>query len=90
MIKDNHLAVVGGDITEAMRLARESSPELKIEVEANFFSSLADRLIHLVGALSTAEFGFEIFPSGQSGWWNIRVQLKRTPANLKLIIFIPA
>jgi len=35
MIKDNHLAVVGGDITEAMRLARESSPELKIEVEAD-------------------------------------------------------
>ena len=35
MIKDNHLAVVGGDVAEAMRLAREASPELKIEVEAN-------------------------------------------------------
>ena len=35
MIKDNHLAVVGGDVAEAMRLAREASPELKIEVEAD-------------------------------------------------------
>ena len=35
MIKDNHLAVVGGDVAEAVRLAREASPELKIEVEAD-------------------------------------------------------
>ena len=35
MIKDNHLAVVGGDVAEAMRLAREASPGLKIEVEAD-------------------------------------------------------
>ena len=35
MIKDNHLAVVGGDVAEAIRLARKASPELKIEVEAD-------------------------------------------------------
>ena len=35
MIKETHLAVVGGDVAEAMRLAREASPELKIEVEAD-------------------------------------------------------
>ena len=35
MIKDNPLAVVGGDVAEAIRLAREASPELKIEVEAD-------------------------------------------------------
>ena len=34
MIKDNHLAALDGDIATAVALAREASPELKIEVEA--------------------------------------------------------
>ena len=35
MIKDNHLALLGDNITRAVSLAREASPELKIEVEAD-------------------------------------------------------
>ncbi len=35
MIKDNHLAALDGDIATAVALAREASPELKIEVEAD-------------------------------------------------------
>ena len=35
MIKDNHLAALDGDIAKAVALAREASPELKIEVEAD-------------------------------------------------------
>ena len=35
MIKDNHLAALDGDIARAMALAREASPGLKIEVEAD-------------------------------------------------------
>ena len=37
MIKDNHLAALDGDIAKAVALAREASPELKIEVEADTF-----------------------------------------------------
>ena len=35
LIKDNHLAAVGGDITVAVQAARKKSPALKIEVEAD-------------------------------------------------------
>jgi nicotinate-nucleotide pyrophosphorylase (carboxylating) len=35
MIKDNHLAALDGDIAAAVALAREASPGLKIEVEAD-------------------------------------------------------
>ena len=35
MVKDNHLAVLDGNIAKAVALAREASPELKIEVEAD-------------------------------------------------------
>ena len=35
MIKDNHLAALDGDIPKAVALAREASPKLKIEVEAD-------------------------------------------------------
>jgi len=35
MIKDNHLALLGDNITRAVSLAREASPQLKIEVEAD-------------------------------------------------------
>ena len=35
MVKDNHLAALDGDIAKAVALAREASPELKIEVEAD-------------------------------------------------------
>ncbi len=35
MIKDNHLAALDGNIAKAVALAREASPELKIEVEAD-------------------------------------------------------
>ena len=35
MIKDNHLAALDGDIARAVALAREASPGLKIEVEAD-------------------------------------------------------
>ena len=35
MIKDNHLALLGDNITRAVSLAREASPELRIEVEAD-------------------------------------------------------
>ena len=35
MSKDNHLALLGDNITRAVSLAREASPELKIEVEAD-------------------------------------------------------
>lgn len=35
MIKDNHFAALDGDIAKAVALAREASPGLKIEVEAD-------------------------------------------------------
>ena len=35
MIKDNHLAALEGDIAKAVALAREASPGLKVEVEAD-------------------------------------------------------
>ncbi len=35
MIKDNHLAALEGDIAKAVALARETSPGLKVEVEAD-------------------------------------------------------
>ena len=35
MIKDNHLAALDGDVARAVALAREASPGLKIEVEAD-------------------------------------------------------
>jgi len=35
MIKDNHLAALDGDIARAVAVAREASPGLKIEVEAD-------------------------------------------------------
>jgi nicotinate-nucleotide pyrophosphorylase (carboxylating) len=33
LIKDNHLALMGGDVGEAVRIAREATPDLPIEVE---------------------------------------------------------
>ena len=35
MIKDNHLASLGGNMAEAIRRARENYPDLKIEAEAD-------------------------------------------------------
>ena len=35
LIKDNHLAALGGDIGRAVRRARERYPQLKVEVEAD-------------------------------------------------------
>lgn len=50
MIKDNHLAALDGDIAKAVALAREASPELKIEVEADTVEQ----------ALASAEAGADI------------------------------
>ena len=41
MIKDNHLALFGGSITEAVAQARKNFPALKIEVEADTLDQVA-------------------------------------------------
>ena len=42
LIKDNHLAVGGGDIAAAVRAARAASPELPVEVECRTLAELAE------------------------------------------------
>ncbi|RYZ40067.1 MAG: carboxylating nicotinate-nucleotide diphosphorylase [Myxococcaceae bacterium] len=45
LIKDNHIASVGGDITEAIRRAKLNGPRLvKIEVEVTNFKQLAEAI----------------------------------------------
>ncbi len=46
MIKDNHLALMAGvgGITEGVRLAREASPGLRVEVEVDTFEQLQEAL----------------------------------------------
>jgi len=41
LIKDNHLALRGGDVAEAVRAARAASPELPIEVECRTLAEVA-------------------------------------------------
>jgi nicotinate-nucleotide pyrophosphorylase (carboxylating) len=42
LIKDNHLALRGGDLREAVRVARESAPGLPVEVECKTLSEVAE------------------------------------------------
>ena len=42
LIKDNHLAAVGGNISAAVEAARKKSPSLKIEVEADSLEQAAN------------------------------------------------
>ena len=43
LIKDNHLAAVGGDVREALRRARAAAPQLlKVEIEVTSLSQLED------------------------------------------------
>jgi nicotinate-nucleotide pyrophosphorylase (carboxylating) len=45
LIKDNHIAAVGGSVREAIRLAKANAPRLvKIEVEVTSLAQLADAL----------------------------------------------
>jgi nicotinate-nucleotide pyrophosphorylase (carboxylating) len=47
LIKDNHLAAVGGSIPEALRLAREGAPRLvKIEIEVTTLAQLEEAIAH--------------------------------------------
>ncbi|MFL5344321.1 MAG: carboxylating nicotinate-nucleotide diphosphorylase [Hyalangium sp.] len=45
LIKDNHIAAVGGSITEALRRARQNAPRLvKIEIEVTSLKQLAEAI----------------------------------------------
>jgi nicotinate-nucleotide pyrophosphorylase (carboxylating) len=41
LIKDNHLSLRGGDVAEAVRVARAAAPELPIEVECRTLDEVA-------------------------------------------------
>ena len=41
LIKDNHLAALGGDVAAAVRTARKKFPKLKVEVEADTLEQVA-------------------------------------------------
>ncbi len=46
LIKDNHIAAVGGSVKEAMRRARANAPRLlKIEIEVSSLSQLEDAIV---------------------------------------------
>jgi nicotinate-nucleotide pyrophosphorylase (carboxylating) len=58
LIKDNHIAAVGGSVKKAIRLAREKSPQLtKIEVEVTTLAQLKEALAEGVDVVMLDNMG---------------------------------